>query len=107
MRVIPVETQSLIFIHLGAVEPALGQDEKQRTSKEGVLLWKVPVAVVASDTKVPEGSVVTVPSATAPKLDQGAEVKFRSLRARQWSIGTSNGISLSAESVEIARPKAS
>lgn len=107
MRVIPVDTQTLVFIHLGVVEPAVGQDEKQRSNKDGMLLWKIPVAVVTSDTRVPEGSVVTVPSAAAPKFDQGAEVKFRSLRARQWSIGTSNGISLSADAVEVVRPKAS
>ena len=102
MRVIPVDTQTLTFIHLGAVEPALGQDEQQRSNREGVLLWKVPVAVVSPDTRAPEGSVITVPAATAPTLDQGAEVKFKGLRARSWSMGTSNGVSLSAEAV---RPK--
>jgi len=105
MRVIPVDTQALIFIHLGVVEPALDQEEKQRSNKDGVLLWKVPIAVLAPDSRAPEGSVVTVPSATLPKLDQGVEVKFRALRARQWSMGSSSGLSLSADAVELARSK--
>lgn len=96
----------MTFIHFGNVEAANAQDGKQRTTPEGVLLWKVPVAVLVPNAKAPEGSVVTVPSAAAPKFEQGAEVKFRGLRARMWNMNTSSGISLSADGVEVARNKA-
>ncbi len=107
VRIIPVDTQSLTFIHFGSVEAAQSQDGVQRSNPEGQLLWKVPVVVLVPLAKTPEGSVVTVPSATLPKLDQGAEVRFKGLRARVWTMNSSSGLSLSADGVEPVRPKAS
>jgi len=108
MRTIPVDTSALTFMHFGEVEAALSQDKTQRTSLDSNLpLWKVPAVVLSAASKVPEGVVVTVPGSSAPKLDQGAVLNFRSLRARSWSMGTSSGVSLSADGVEPARPKAS
>jgi len=106
MRTIPVDTSALTFIHFGEVEAALSQDKTQRTSQESNLpLWKVPVVVLSPASKTPEGVIVTVPASAAPKLDQGGVVHFRSLRARSWSMGTSSGVSLSADGVEAPRSK--
>ena len=108
MRTIPVDTSALTFIHFGEVEPALAQDKSQRTALDSNLpLWKVPVVVLSPSSKAPEGIIVTLPGSTAPKLVQGGEIRFRSLRARSWSMGTSSGISLSADGVETSGPKAS
>ena len=108
MRTIPVDTSVLTFIHFGEVEPALAQDKTQRVTQDGNLpLWRVPVVVLSSASKTPEGDVVTVPSSVAPKLEQGVEIRFRGLRARSWSMGTSSGVSLNADGVEFARSKGS
>lgn len=108
MRTIPVDASALTFIHFGEVEPALAQDKTQRVAPDSNLpLWKVPVVVLSSASKTPEGDIITVPGHAAPKLEQGVEVRFRGLRARSWSMGTSNGVSLSADNVEVSRPKAS
>ena len=108
MRTIPVDTSALTFFHFGEVEPALAQDKTQRVAPDSNLpLWKVPVVVLSSASKTPEGDFVTVPGHAAPKFEQGIEVRFKGLRARSWSMGTSNGVSLSADSVEASRPKAS
>jgi hypothetical protein len=107
MRTIPVDTSALTFVHFGQVEPALSQDGIHRTVQDsGLPLWKVPVVVLSATSKTPEGVLVTVPSGAVPKLDQGAEVRFSGLRARAWAMGTSNGVSLSADGVETIRSKA-
>jgi hypothetical protein len=107
MRIIPVDTQTLTFIHFGLVEAAQSQDGVQRSNLEGQLLWKVPVVVLVPLAKTPEGSVVTVPGPTPPKLEQGGVVRFIGLRARVWTMNSSSGLSLSADGVEPVRPKAS
>lgn len=107
MRTIPVDTSMMTFLHFGDVEPAASQDGTHRSNQEGVPLWKIPVVVLIPGAKAPEGELITVASASAPKVEQNAEVRFRGLRARQWSMGTSSGISLSADAVEVAKAKVS
>ena len=108
MRTIPVDTSVLTFIHFGEVEPALAQDKTQRVAQDSNLpLWKVPVVVLSPASRTPEGDIITVPNNVAPKLEQGVEIRFRGLRARSWSMGTSSGVSLSADGVEAARSKVS
>ncbi|MHB8379775.1 MAG: hypothetical protein ACYDB2_07650 [Acidimicrobiales bacterium] len=108
MRTIPIDTSALTFIHFGEVEPALAQDKTQRVAQDSnIPLWKVPVVVLSPASKTPEGDIITVPNNAAPKFEQGVEIRFRGLRARSWSMGTSSGISLSADGVESSRPKAS
>ncbi len=105
MKLIPVDTSTLTFIHFGSVEPATAQDGKQRATQDGVPIWRVPVVVLAPGSKVPEGSNINVAAPVAPKLDNGAEVRFRGLRARLWTMNGSSGISLTAEAVEPSRGK--
>lgn len=108
MRTIPIDTSALTFIHFGEVEPALAQDKTQRVAQDSnIPLWKVPVVVLSPASKTPEGDNITVPNNVAPKFEQGVEIRFRGLRARSWSMGTSSGISLNADGVESSRPKAS
>jgi hypothetical protein len=104
MKVIPVDTNSLTFIHLGVIEPAVErQGGAPRTNDKGVPLWRIPFVVLAPGEKKPEGIVVVVPHATEPKLEQGSEVKLRGLRARFWSMNGSTGTSLSADAFEAPR----
>lgn len=104
MRVIPVDTSSLTFIHLGVSEPAVErQGGAPRSNDKGVPLWRIPFVVLVPGEKKPEGIVVVVPHATEPKIEQGSEVKLRSLRARFWSMNGSTGTSLSAEGFEVPR----
>jgi hypothetical protein len=107
MKQVPVDTSTLTFIHFGSVEAATAQDGKQRTTQEGVPLWRIPVVVLTPGAKVPEGSNINVPAPQAPKLENGAEVKFRGLRARLWTMNGSSGLSLSADAVEQPRTKSS
>jgi len=104
MKVIPVDTNILTFVHMGVIEAATERiGGAPRTNEAGLALWRVPAVVVIPGEKKPEGVIVIVPSAAEPKLEQGSEVKFRSLRARSWSMNGSSGISLSAEAIEPTR----
>ena len=104
MKVIPVDTSSLTFIHLGVIEPAVErQGGAPRSNDKGVPLWRIPLVVMVAGEKKPEGIVVIVPNATEPKLEQGSEVKLRGLRARFWSMNGSSGTSLSADAYETPR----
>jgi hypothetical protein len=105
MRVIPVDTQSLTIFHFGEIEAATSQDGVQRKNQEDQLLWKIPVVILDPNSKTPEGSLITVPSASKPVLTQGSEVRLKNLRARVWNLNTSSGLSLSADGVETVRPK--
>lgn len=104
MKVIPVDTNSLTFIHLGVIEPAVErQGGAPRTNDKGVPLWRIPLVVMVPGEKKPEGIVVVAPHPTEPKIEQGSEVKLRNLRARTWSMNGSSGTSLSAEAFETPR----
>lgn len=101
MRVIPVDTSAVTFIFMGVIEPAADRDKgAQRANENGVLLWRVPAVVVMPGEKKPEGVIVIVPNPTEPKIEQGAELRFRNLRARVWSMNGSSGTSLTADSYE-------
>lgn len=103
MRLIPVDTRTLTFIHLGEVQPANTQEGNQRTNAEGVHLWKVPVVVVVTGEPTPDTALVTVPSPKAPEVSQASTVLFQGLRARHWKMNNNSGVSLSADSIEPAR----
>ena len=106
MRNIPVDTTTIHFIHLGEIEQATTGDGELRFDAAGLALWKIPVTSISPGDKKPDGFIVTVPSASKPKLEQGVEVRFSDLRARHWQMEKSSGISFSASKVEAVRPKA-
>lgn len=104
MRNIPVDTNRLGELLVLSVKPSTDQEGTQKTSREGVPMWKVETLLrpeARGDFK-PKAEVVevSVPSRTEPDLDPMSTLLPQGLTARTWEMNGRSGVALSADSVE-------
>ena len=107
---LPINPDLAIVLTVGEAEPKLEfGSTAQRTTRDGVPLWVIPVLLAGTGERQDPTIKVTLPSAERPAIKRAETVKLHNLVASTWTIQNNgrerSGVSFSADAIEVVKTR--